>query len=193
MQIQSSLGDKGLYILDCVDQKHLDEILEIQSKLNSIKQLHYFRSSFTLSRDELSTYLKLNINAAIMEYLNKSNKNKSEYILTNCYPMSNWMLGKSLAPHIDSIKHDHKDTHSPRAIINCLLYLTDDYDGGEIIFPDIGKAIKPKAGSVIVFDSDLKHGVNAVKSGTRKTLESNLFSIYSEDIEEVKSQGWRRL
>jgi predicted 2-oxoglutarate/Fe(II)-dependent dioxygenase YbiX len=191
MYIESTLGDKGLYLVDCVDQEHLEKIFKLEKKLNSIKQLKYFRSSFKLSNDELSTYLTTNINAAIIEYLNKTNKNKSDYIAPDSYAMSHWIIGESLEAHTDNLKYDHPDTHSPRSIINALLYLTDDYTGGEIFFPEVNMSIKPKAGSVVVFDSDLMHGVNVVKSGTRKTLESHLYSIYSEDVELVKSGGYR--
>jgi predicted 2-oxoglutarate/Fe(II)-dependent dioxygenase YbiX len=193
MHIESNLGDKGIYVVDCVNKEYLDKLIQLEKTLKSIEQLHYYRCAFELDKGDLSTYLKTNINAAIIEYLNRSNKDKSEYILKNHYTMSHWMLGKSLAPHIDTIKYDHEDTHTPRSIINALLYVTDDYEDGEITFPEIGMEIRPKAGSVVVFDADLMHGVNAVKSGTRKTLASNLYSIYSEDIEEVKAHGWRTL
>lgn len=164
MYIESTLGDKGLYMVDCVDQEHLEKILKLEKKLDSIKQLKYFRSSLKLSNDELSTYLKTNINAAIIEYLNKTNKNKSDYIVPPSYAISHWIIGESLEAHTDNLKKDHPDTHSPRSIINALLYLTDDYTGGEIFFPEVKRSIKPKAGSVVVFDSDLMHGVNAVKA-----------------------------
>jgi len=193
MNVEYRLADKGLYITDCVNQENIDKILNLENKLQSFEQLKYFRSTLALSKDELSTYLTTNINAAIIEYLNRSNKDKSEYIAKNSYALSHWIVGQSLAPHIDTIKYDHEDTHTPRSIVNALLYLTDDYTGGEITFPEIGMSVKPKAGSVVVFDADLMHGVNEVKSGTRKTLESHLYSIYSEDIEEVKAHGWRTL
>jgi predicted 2-oxoglutarate/Fe(II)-dependent dioxygenase YbiX len=193
MYIESTLGDKGLYLVDCVDQEHLEKIFKLEKKLNSIKQLKYFRSSFKLSNDELSTYLTTNINAAIIEYLNKTNKNKSDYIAPDSYAMSHWIIGESLEAHTDNLKYDHPDTHSPRSIINALLYLTDDYEDGEIVFPEIDVAIRPKAGSVVVFDSDLQHGVNAVKSGLRVTASSNLYSIHAEDIDEIKALGYRYL
>ena len=193
MQIESSLGEKGIYILDCVDQKHIDLICDLENRLDLIDQSKYIRSGFTISDDELSTYLTTHIDAAIMLYINKSNKNISEYIARDSYALSSWKLGIALPPHIDTIKYPDKETHTPRSAINALVYLTDDYEGGEITFPELDMVIKPKAGSVVVFDADLMHGVNAVKSGMRKTLESHLYSIYSEDIEEVKSFGWRTL
>jgi hypothetical protein len=132
MKIETRLGDKGLYITDCVDQEHLDKIFELESTLRPIEQSHFFRTSFNLSDNELNTYLIKNINSAILEYLTDSNKDRSEYIARNSYAMSHWMLNKRLNPHIDTIKYDHEDTHTPRSIINALLYLTDDYDGATV-------------------------------------------------------------
>lgn len=195
MNIESRLGDKGLYITDCINQEDINKILELEKALNKhkIEQIHFFRSNLHNLENEFGAYLKSSIDAAILAYINLSNKIPSEYIVRENYNMSEWKLNKSLAPHIDSIKYDHEDTHTPRSIINALLYLTDQYEGGEIVFPEIDVAIRPKAGSLVVFDADLQHGVNAVTSGVRKTLSSNLYSIYAEDIEEVKMLGYRYL
>jgi predicted 2-oxoglutarate/Fe(II)-dependent dioxygenase YbiX len=56
--------------------------------------------------------------------------------------------------------------------LSALLYLNDDYEGGEITFPHIGFSQKPKAGSLIFFPSNFVfvHEVNAVTSGTRYAL-----------------------
>ena len=53
-----------------------------------------------------------------------------------------------------------------------LLYLNDDYLGGELVFPEQGLSIKAKSGSLIFFEGDYKkpHGVNEVTSGTRYNL-----------------------
>jgi hypothetical protein len=195
MKIESSLGDKGLYITECLDQETLSELLEFLKPYGRRKfdQLHFFRYDFPVPQNDFGQRIQASVNAAILEYVNGSNKNPSDYILKKSYSMSEWKLGKSLAPHIDSIKYDHPDTHSPRSIINALLYLTDDYEDGEIVFPEIDVAIRPKAGSVVVFDSDLQHGVNAVKSGLRVTASSNLYSIHAEDIDEIKALGYRYL
>jgi len=54
----------------------------------------------------------------------------------------------------------------------CLIYLNDDYDGGEIYFPRQEISIKPKAGTLITFPGSLHyiHGVNKIISGTRYTI-----------------------
>jgi len=51
----------------------------------------------------------------------------------------------------------------------------NDYEGGELHFPDLNKKIKLKKGQVIVFKSNLLHGVYPVTSGDRKVLISFYF------------------
>lgn len=59
-----------------------------------------------------------------------------------------------------------------------LIYLNDDFEGGETVFPLIGKAVKPKKGKCVVFQSTLPeqgsmmilealHGGNPVLSGNK--------------------------
>lgn len=52
----------------------------------------------------------------------------------------------------------------------CVIYLNDDYLGGEINYPDIGLSIKPKKGSLIVHKAKYLHEILEVKSGTRYML-----------------------
>jgi predicted 2-oxoglutarate/Fe(II)-dependent dioxygenase YbiX len=53
-----------------------------------------------------------------------------------------------------------------------LVYLSDDYEGGEIYFPDYGIDIKPSPGDLIFFPGTEKyrHGVREIASGSRYVL-----------------------
>ena len=55
-----------------------------------------------------------------------------------------------------------------------LLYLNDEYTGGEIVFPNHGLTLKPKTGTLIFFagSMDFPHSVNEVLSGNRYNLVS---------------------
>jgi hypothetical protein len=48
-----------------------------------------------------------------------------------------------------------------------LLFLTDSYEGGELLFPEFGDKLKPPARSLVLFRGSHHHGVNPVLSGTR--------------------------
>lgn len=77
----------------------------------------------------------------------------------------------------------HKDVYDPSSgnagnSLVCNLFLTDDYDGGELIFEEIDVEIKPNAGDLVVFPGFLlKHGVKTVKSGIRINVVNHFFLI----------------
>lgn len=48
-----------------------------------------------------------------------------------------------------------------------LLFLSDSYSGGELVFPEIDVSLKPNAGDLVLFKGSLVHGVNKVISGSR--------------------------
>lgn len=61
--------------------------------------------------------------------------------------VSKYSTGKSMGPHVD----DYGDGKNPN--ISVVLYLNDNYLGGELSFPQQGIKIKPEAGSIVVFPS----------------------------------------
>jgi hypothetical protein len=77
--------------------------------------------------------------------------------------ISKYFVGKSMGPHVDS----HDD--DPFKTISVVLYLNDDYEGGEINFPEQGIQVKPKAGSIVVFPSKKPyfHESKPIISGTK--------------------------
>lgn len=66
--------------------------------------------------------------------------------------------------------HEHFDSTKPNDIAT-LIYINDDYSGGEIYFPDLGIEIKPSAGDLICFPDtpDFVHGVRKITLGSRYT------------------------
>ena len=66
----------------------------------------------------------------------------------------------------------HFDLAKPNTVFASIIYLNDDYDGGETIFLD-GTLVAPKKGRVVFFDGCYhKHGVNIVDKGTRYVIAS---------------------
>ena len=61
--------------------------------------------------------------------------------------ISKYSTGKSMGPHVD----DYGDGENPN--ISVVLYLNDNYDGGEIYFKEQDIKIKPEAGSIVIFPS----------------------------------------
>lgn len=85
---------------------------------------------------------------------------------------------------------EHIDQGISSRVLSVLVYLNDDYDGGEITFPNIGDdgiTIKPEAGSVIFFPSNFVgvHSVAEITNGTRYALPN----WYHNRIDKKESDG----
>ena len=89
----------------------------------------------------------------------------SEMLYHEEYGCIKYATGTEYKSHYDS------GTQMGR-IISALVYLNDDYEGGELEFPSFGIKIKPKAGMLILFPSNFayRHIAHPVKSGTKYAL-----------------------
>lgn len=66
----------------------------------------------------------------------------------------------------------HQDHGVSTRALSVLIYLNDNYEGGEISFPISNVTIKPKAGSVVLFPSNFLyvHTISSMKSGVRYSI-----------------------
>jgi hypothetical protein len=67
----------------------------------------------------------------------------------------------AMNPHHDGIKHPWE--------FGGIIYLNDNFTGGEITYENIGKTVKPKPGMLVMHEAneDCVHRVEAVTEGTR--------------------------
>lgn len=90
--------------------------------------------------------------------------------------------GALLHPHKDDRNFDEPIEGLPSMTYVCGLFLTEDYEGGELVFEDYGVQLKPKVGSLVFFPGFYtKHGVNEVKSGLRANILTHFFDIVDRD------------
>jgi hypothetical protein len=84
-----------------------------------------------------------------------------------------WLPGQYQNPHADKELHEGENRGKPNDFpyydIAGLFYLNDDYEGGELYFPNQGIKFKPKRGAAYFFPGDMNyiHGVTEVLSGIR--------------------------
>ena len=87
---------------------------------------------------------------------------ESGYLPTTFY-IKKYNVGAYMGPHVDSFDDDQDSL-----TVSMVVYLNDDYEGGEINFPDFNISIKPEAGSVVVFESkNILHEPVETTSGTK--------------------------
>lgn len=86
-----------------------------------------------------------------------------------------WLPGQLQMPHADKELHEGEDAGKPNDFpyydLGSLFYLNEDYEGGELYFPNQNIEIKPKRGAAYFFPGDMNyiHGVKEIKSGIRYT------------------------
>lgn len=80
----------------------------------------------------------------------------------------------SLLKYTDSqyYKAHYDGDTSSRRVVSPILYLNENYEGGEIEFVNFGIKIKPKAGSLLVFPSNYayRHIAHPVTSGEKYAI-----------------------
>jgi hypothetical protein len=97
---------------------------------------------------------------------------KSAYDLNiDRIPIKEWYEGQYMGPHFDG-----QDGNANLAF-SLVAYLNDDYEGGEIHFPNQNITLKPKAGSLIIFPSQepFIHEVKTITSGTRYMSPAHIY------------------
>jgi hypothetical protein len=79
--------------------------------------------------------------------------------------VARWFVGNSQDPHSDK-------THYPDYDIGSVIYLNNEYKGGQIYFPQHNIELSPVAGNAVAFPGDeyYMHGVREITSGSRYTL-----------------------
>lgn len=92
------------------------------------------------------------INKIIVDAISKASNHYAEINGINIGTLhqiyaSKYPDGRAIGPHVDSYKGDS------HRILSAVLYLNDDYEGGELLFPNQNVKIKPEPGSVAVFPS----------------------------------------
>lgn len=174
-----------IMIKDIIDQEEADFLLDI-AKNASEEEWDAYRKS--LGEDEALVnaaygdwkkqmlWLELNPNLFekakdLVESINKrciyliNDHYQTNYTLDNLYNIYKFRDGDFMKEHHDSgLSQDIK--------LGIVIYLNDDFDGGELYYPKAGLEIKPIARSLVVHPAGMiyRHGVKEVKNGERFSL-----------------------
>jgi hypothetical protein len=78
-----------------------------------------------------------------------------------------WPVGSSQPPHQDDIPHKHR-------LVGSIVYINDDYVGGETYYPNLDVKVTPIAGNLALHLGDKLHlhGVTEVSGKARFTISS---------------------
>lgn len=98
-----------------------------------------------------------------LDVWSKETENEIPKYITRNYCVRKYRAGGSMGKHVD------KNVENPLNTMDwtALIYLNDDYKGGELSFPDLDYEISPSAGSVVFLPCLTRHGVREVQSGNK--------------------------
>lgn len=88
--------------------------------------------------------------------------------------------GEFMHPHIDGGYPDSKKT----IVFGIAIYLNEDFEGGELNYPDLNISIKPKKASILIHDAKLLHQVLPVAYGSRYSITTFVFGTESTKVKQ---------
>lgn len=102
-----------------------------------------------------------------------------------------WREGAYAVVHSDNSDYEGVSNPFEEDKFAGVLYLNDDYEGGELYFPGHKLAIKPKAYSFFFFPGGVEnlHGVNKIESGVRHTIMS-FWDFAEAEYSQEKRDRW---
>jgi hypothetical protein len=83
-----------------------------------------------------------------------------------------YRLGEGTQPHRDPIRETVDGLRSAMSIV---VFLNDQFEGGGIEFPELGRFVDAKAGRAVVFPHALMHVDHIVARGRKFVLETDVF------------------
>ncbi|MBF2005713.1 MAG: 2OG-Fe(II) oxygenase [Chlorogloeopsis fritschii C42_A2020_084] len=98
--------------------------------------------------------------------------------------------GSRVDPHIDRSLRSYCKTIEPPAVVSVLyVRVPEDMEGGELVLRSpkrqLGQ-IKPQVNTLLYFQGDLTHSVNAVKTpGNRLSLVCEQYSLSEAELQEI--------
>lgn len=116
--------------------------------------------------------LEMAVQMSLNTYLASHGLDKDHYDLQmSIMPIRIWEKGSYMGPHCDSYDGNLDIAFS------IVMYLNEDYAGGEIGFPNHDVLLKPKSGSLLIFPSQepFLHQVHTLESGSRYTCHLSVY------------------
>jgi len=140
----------------------LFSFIESQYGVKTIEEAQALGHDIQIDKDwvDKNATLPLQISVPINEKLDKLFLQFTELELQGVGSLQRQYEGTSLSYHVDSLSN-------PAVVFANVIYVNDDFTGGELHFPKIDVTYRPKKGALIVFPSadEYLHGVKEVGPG----------------------------
>ncbi|MEJ0077314.1 MAG: 2OG-Fe(II) oxygenase [Alphaproteobacteria bacterium] len=144
---------------------------------------HKRRKDYMITDQQLIRQLQLRIRRRVVPEIRKVhqfNATRMERYIVSCYAAED---GGHFHPHRDNTT---RGTAHRRFAVS--INLNDDFEGGQISFPEYGpRSFKMPTGGAVVFSCSLMHGVSTVTRGRRYAFLPFLYDEEAAKIREANS------
>lgn len=171
--------------------KILNEYLD-SMELKNFKDVFYldaegdeYNGQREISDKDVETRMK-ELDAKIRSFLENVYAKENGFSIVNYtwnrpLELIRWKEDSSLAKHSDG---SSDPAEFPLIKIGTLIYLNDQYEGGELVFNDYDIIIKPEPGDMIIFPNHYMHEVLKVLPKGSNTRRHTMPTFYVVQIEE---------
>lgn len=143
--------------------KDMDQVAEEKGYITKEEKIEYFESN---KKNKFWTNKILNINDSRISHMINDRfyaiyDRKKYYMNFPGKIQRQYVGGEPLKVHYDAI-------HNDKILQAIVIYINDNYEGGELFFPNHNIEIKPKAGTMITFPGteQYEHGTKMVTGGS---------------------------
>jgi hypothetical protein len=129
-------------------------------------------SSINQTNKELGKTLQ-QIKDRALKYI-KEHYKIDDQIYSDIFVLTRWLPGMSQSPHSDDMENTPDALNFIHRKYGLIVYLNNDFDGGQTFYPQHNVYINPEPGKMVVHpaDTDHMHGVTPIGEGVRFTLAS---------------------
>lgn len=170
---------------DFIEKSNIDKLYDFLYSKGPLSQKEiYFLETLNDAEVETAPNFEI-VDYEIKNILLSSHKKVVDQILNSYFPNLGYDAELQWSRPLELIRwnqsarlSDHTDAQDPSEHwipISALIYINDDYVGGEIGFPDYDIKIKPKKNDLIVFCGAMNHNVGLV--GTNETKDQRRFTM----------------
>ena len=112
-------------------------------------------------------------------------------IYNDIFQLVQWPVGLFMRPHADRMNADARPHGMPYRYFAGILYLNDDYEGGELYFTALDLVVKPKRGMFVGFTGGFhhEHAVTRVESGAVRMTMPSFYSVEPRHADRLVHPG----
>lgn len=151
-----------LIIDNFLSSKECDDLIDLYNNTEN----NNYQNGIWIGRSRFPKYNENQKNKLITERKRLSEEYFNEKFEIDNLHLMIWNVGHKMRPHSDY----GGNNEFPHREFASIIYLNDDYHGGNLVIPKLKFVNKPKKGQLVTFrGGKLFHGVTTITKGTRYT------------------------